>query len=133
METVEELVIELNKALKAEDFTKKKAADLIEIAVSKFKVKIRMLDFAYYNELTQMCAKEEKLNCVKSQDFECAASQRELERKCDQFIELRKQYKVRKTSFYYEENYLFYLYLGKTYNDRIFKELLINNRLCDLS
>lgn len=129
METVEELVLEFNKTLKSDGYIKKKAAELIELAKNKFNVKIKMLDFAFYNELTQMCANDEKLKSVKEQNFEYAATQRELERKCEKFIEIRKQYKIRKTSFYYEEEYLFYFYLGKTDNERVFKELLLNYKL----
>ena len=129
METVEELVLELNKTLKYDGYIKKKAAELIELAKNKFNVKIKMLDFAFYNELTQMCANDEKLKSVKEQNFEYAATQRELERKCEKFIVIRKQFKIRKTSFYYEEEYLFYFYLGKTDNERIFKELLLDYKL----
>lgn len=129
MERVEELVLEFNKTLKYDGYIKKKAAELIELAKNKFNVKIKMLDFAFYNELTQMCANDEKLKSVKEQNFEYAATQRELERKCEKFIVIRKQFKIRKTSFYYEEEYLFYFYLGKTDNERIFKELLLDYKL----
>lgn len=130
METIEDLVLELNRTLKEDGYIKKKAAELIELAKNKFNVKIKMLDFAYYNELTQMCAKDEKLKSVKAQNFEYAALQRELEKKCEQFIELRKQLKVKKTSFfYYEEEFLFFFYNGKTDNDRIIKELLLDYKL----
>ena len=129
MERVEELVLEFNKTLKYDGYIKKKAAELIELAKNKFNVKIKMLDFAFYNELTQMCANDEKLKSVKEQNFEYAATQRELERKCEKFIEIRKQFKIRKTSFYYEKKYLFYFYFGKTDNERIFKELLLDYKL----
>ena len=129
METIDELVRELNGLLKAKELPKEKATELIEEAKSKFKVKIKMLDFAFYNELTQLCAHDEKLKGVKEQKFEYAAEQRELQRKCDQFIELRKQFRVKKSSFFYEEKYLVFFYMGKTPIDKYFKELLAEYKI----
>lgn len=129
METIDKLVRELNGLLKANEIQAEKAVELIEEAKSRFKVKVKMLDFAFYCELTQLCAHDEKLKGVKEQKFEYAAEQRELERKCDQFIQLRRLFKVKKSSFFYEEKYLVFFYMGKTPIDKFFKELLAEYKI----
>ena len=129
METVEEIVTELNKALKTDNLSKERAVTLLEPVKGKLNIEIKMVDLTYYNESTLLRARDEKIIGVKTQNFEWSASQRNLEQECVKYIDLKKQLRIRKSMFYFEENNLLYFYLGKKSNDKLFKELLIGCRL----
>lgn len=129
MNNIKELVAELNKSLNAEGITEKEVVALINIAKDNFHVKIKMLDFAYYDESKQLKAKKDKINALKSEKWETLIEQRSLELECGKYIKLRKQFNITASSFYYEDNDLYYLCLGNACNDNMFRKLLICYRL----
>lgn len=127
--TIEELVTELNQALKKTDLTREKAVALINIAKDELYVHLKVLDFSFYNKSTRIKARNEKINAVRSGNFEYAAEKRDLERRCEKYIELKKQLDIKASSFYYEDGDLYYLCLGDACNDQLFSRLLIGFRI----
>lgn len=90
---------------------------------SEFNIKIKLIDFEYFNEERLMNAKEEKIICVRLQNFEKAASNRDLELECQKHIDLKNQFELNKSMFDLKEGYLLYYYFGTSLNDRKMKEI----------
>ena len=61
---------------------------------------------------------------VKLQDFEAAAKFREMEKECMNYIEIKAEYNIEKSSFYYGNDYLFYFCLGTAKNDKSVRDYL---------
>lgn len=87
-------------------------------------VKIKLIDFEYYNEKRLEEAKKEKIICVELMNFERAASNRDLELECQKYVDLKTEFKIEKSAFHYEQKYLMYFYLGTAKNDKLVREYL---------
>ena len=124
MENPEEMVLKLNKLLEADQFNRNEFEILIKLLKEKYKTDIKFLDFEYYNEDRLRMVKEEKIENVKSQDFETAAKFRDLEKECLNYISIKTDYNIEKSTFYYDPDYLFYFCLGTAKNDKIVREYL---------
>ncbi|MCK4661530.1 MAG: hypothetical protein KAT68_01585 [Bacteroidales bacterium] len=126
MGDIQKIVKKLNNFLDEEHLNEKQFENslkhIFEIGIDK--VKIKIIDFEYHNEERLKHATKEKIEEVKSQNFEWAAKQREIEKKCKRHIELKKEYNIEKSMFYYEHNFLLYFYFGTSKNDKIIKELI---------
>jgi len=132
MEPSENLILKLNEMLEADFFNLEDFKNLFNKFKEEFRPKIKLLDFKYYNNYRRRIAKKAKIKCIEIQDFEGAAKFRELEKDCISFISLRSDYKIAKSAFYYDPDYLFYFYFGTAKNDKIIREFispLINNIL----
>ncbi len=126
MKSIQEIVIQLNAILVAARFSKKQFIDLYKLIKKEHQMKIRLIDLDKFDEDLLERAKKEKLEQIKNQNFEMAARQRELEKKCLRHIDFRDNLKVEQSSFYLEENKLYYFYLGEARNDKKIRELLNN-------
>ena len=84
--------------------------------------KIKLIDFEYYNEKRLGDAKQEKIIFVQLQNFKRAASNRDLELECQKHVDLKSEFKIEKSTFHYEQNYLMYFYLGTAKNDKLVRE-----------
>ena len=124
MHDVKQIVEEINKALFDVNIDEGQFGNLLEKMVEKEKIKIKILDFEYYNEERLQHATKEKIEGVKSQNFEWAASWRDKEKKILKYIELRKEFNVDKSMFHFEEGFLLYLYLGTAKNDKLIKRII---------
>lgn len=67
---VEEILEKLKLALNNADFNNNEFENLLESLTEQEKVKLKILDFEYYNEERLEHAKNEKIEGVKSQNFE---------------------------------------------------------------
>jgi hypothetical protein len=124
METAEILVLKLNEMLEADQFDLKEFSQCLN-ALKKLKnPALKFLDFKYYNEYRRRLAREEKIKCIKVQDFETAAKFRELEKECISYLYIRTEYQIERSTFNYDQEYLFYFYLGTAKNDRRVREYL---------
>lgn len=121
---VEEILEKLQLTLNIADFNTAEFENLLESLIEQEKVKLKILDFEYYNEERLEHAKKEKIEGVKSQNFEWAASWRDKEKKILKYIELREEFDIKKSGFHYEEGFLLYFYLGTEKNDIQIKELI---------
>jgi len=124
MMVVEEIVKKLKLALNNADFNTHEFENLLESLTEQEKVKLKILDFEYYNEERLEHAKNEKIEGVKSQNFEWAASWRDNEKKILKYIELREEFNIKKSGFHFEEGFLLYFYLGTEKNDEQIKEII---------
>ncbi len=124
MIAVEEIVEKLKLTLNSTDFNINDFENLLESLIEQEEVKRKILDFEYYNEKRLEHAKKEKIEGVKSQNFEWAASWRDKEKKILKYIELREEFDIKKSGFHYEEDYLLYFYLGTEKNDIQIKEII---------
>jgi len=120
----EEMVLKLNEFLEAEQFPPGQFKSLIKLFIERYKPEIKILDFDYYRESSLHMAQKKKMKYVSIQDFETAAKFRELEKECLNYIEIKTEYNIKKSMFYYDQNYLFYFHLGTAKNDKKVKEYI---------
>lgn len=80
--------------------------------------KFKLLDFEYFNEKRFEEARKEKIISVQLGIFDRAAYIRDLEEECQKYIDLKTEFKIEKSAFHFEKNYLLYIYLGTAKNDK---------------
>jgi len=124
MENPEEIVLKLNELLESDQFDRNEFDFLIKLLKEYVKTDVKFLDFEYYNEDRLKSARSNKMVKVKLQDFEAAAKFREMEKECMNYIEIKAEYNIEKSSFYYGNDYLFYFCLGTAKNDKNVRDYL---------
>lgn len=124
MENPEEIVLKLNELLESDQFDRNEFDFLIKLLKEYVKTDVKFLDFEYYNEDRLKSARSNKMAKVKLQDFEAAAKFREMEKECMNYIEIKTEYNIEKSTFYYDNDYLFYFYLGTAKNDKTVRVLI---------
>ena len=124
MVITENEINELNKFLESDSFDIVEFEKLYQSIKINNNFKIKLIDFEYYNEKRLEEAIKEKIICVELLNFERAASNRDLELECQKYIDLKLEFKIEKSAFYYEQKYLMYFYLGTAKNDKLVKEYL---------
>jgi hypothetical protein len=124
MESAENLVLELNKLLIADQFNRREFDRLVLVIKKQFNPDIKFLDFEYFNEQRGESARREKIRNIKLQKFDIAAEWRNLELECINYIDIKTEYKIDKSIFYYDQNYLFYFYFGTARNDKTAREYI---------
>ena len=124
MENPEEIVLKLNELLESDQFDRNEFDFLIKLLKEYVNKDVKFLDFEYYNEDRLESARSNKMAKVKLQDFEAAAKFREMERECMKSIEIKTQYNIEKSTFYYDKGYVFYFCLGTAKNDKSVRDYL---------
>ena len=113
-----ETVKRMNEMLKGKEFPTEQFEALVKTIQEQFKSKFSVLDFEYYNEQRLAWAHVHKQKSLENQNFEAAASCRDLEIECQRHIEIYKNYDRKESAFLYEENNLLYLYFGNQVQDK---------------
>lgn len=124
MNPAETIVSKLNELLDADHFDVKLFDSSLNSLKELCNPSIKFLNFKYFDEKLLRKLKGEKIKLVKSQDFENAARLREQEKECQNYIAIRTEYNIERSTYYYDQNYLFYFYLGNARNDRSIKKIL---------
>jgi len=124
MEKLDEMVQKLNKLMESDQFDRTEFDFLINRIKDELKQPVKFLDFEYFNEERLEFARSNKMANVKLKDFERAAEFREMEKECLNYIQLKREFNIEKSIFYYEKDYLFYFCLGTAKNDKIVKDSL---------
>lgn len=124
MAVSENVIQELNNLLETDSFDIMQFDIIYRLIKEQETAKTKLIDFEYYNEERLEEAKNEKIICVQLQNFEKAASCRDLELECQKYVDLKKEFKIEKSMFHYEQNYLMYFYLGTAKNDKLVREYL---------
>jgi len=124
MAVSENVIQELNNLLETDNFDIMQFDIIYRLIKEQETAKTKLIDFEYYNEERLEEAKNEKIICVQLQNFEKAASSRDLELECQKYVDLKKEFKIEKSRFHYEQNFLLYFYLGTSKNDKLVKEYL---------
>ena len=130
METIDDMVFEMNIMLYAKDFDTIKFQNLLNEFREKYHSKIGMLDLAYYNKVRKKELWDQKINAMRNAEFELAASYRRKEILGQDLLKFKKRFKIKRSIFRYEENYLVYLHVGNARNDVIVKETFKNDKIC---
>jgi type 1 glutamine amidotransferase len=110
-------VEKLNQALHADNFDVDALRNLLLFITEQEKVRLRVLDFEYFNEQRLSHVTKKKLEAIKAWDFESAALWRDKERKVLEYMEIRKELNIQQSGFHYDKGYLFYSHLGTAKND----------------
>jgi hypothetical protein len=122
MQTLENYVTKLNLLLDENELNQKQFECLTEEIIEKFNPKFSLLDFKFYNEELKQRSSKEKRKAIYKGDYELAAEKRNIERECQQHINLKMDFDVKKSMFYASNNYLYCFNLGITENDRLVNE-----------
>ena len=64
------------------------------------------------------------MNCISKQDFAKAAEYRNSEKECQNYIDIKEEYGISKSMFYFEKEYLFYFYFGTAKIDKKIRDYL---------
>jgi hypothetical protein len=86
--------------------------------------KIVLIDFEYYNCEKLKFYYDKKLEFITIQDFEAAARYYTLEKECQEYLDIKEGYGIKKSMFFFEKEFLFYFYLGTTKIDNKVKEYI---------
>jgi hypothetical protein len=121
METIDDIVFDMNIMLYAKEFDKNKFQVLLNEIRQKYHPRIGMLDLVYYNKVRKKELWDQKINAVRNGEFEIAASYRRKEILGQDLIKFKKRFKIKRSIFKYEEDYLVYLHVGNAMNDRMVK------------
>jgi len=124
MESAENTILKLNELLVAEQFNREEFESILRSFEEQFKPNILILDFEYYNEDRLESARSNKMTKLKLQDFEATAKFRKMEKECMIYIEIKTEFKIKKSTFFYVNDYLFYSYLGTAKNDKTVRVLI---------
>lgn len=124
METTENLVLKLNELMEENRIHRRKIDYLLDEFKKLANPKVVLVDFEYYNEERLCMLKEKKIDCIRNQNFAEAARYRILEKECQEFIDLKEEYGISKSMFYFEKEYLFYFYFGTAKIDKKVREYL---------
>jgi hypothetical protein len=118
METAASIVLKMNEMLDVDKFNRKEFEFLFNRLKELCKTEVKFLDFKYYSEFRLKRLNKEKINCIKVQDFEGAAKLRKVEEECQNYVSIRTEYGIEKSTFYHDQEYLFYFHLGTAKNDK---------------
>jgi hypothetical protein len=124
METTENLILKLNELLEGERFYRRRFDKLLNEFKELEKPKIVLIDFEYYNWEKLKFFYDKKMKFINIQDFESAARYRTLEKECQEYIDIKEGYRIKKSMFFFEKEYLFYFYIGTARHDKIVRKLL---------
>ncbi len=122
-------VEKLNQALYADNLDADAFRNLLLYITEQEKVRLRVLDFEYFNEQRLSRVTKKKLDAIRTWDFESAALWRDKERKVLEYIEIRKEMKIQQSRFHYDKGYLFYSHMGTAKNDNEVIKILSSMRL----
>jgi hypothetical protein len=113
-----EIQAELNQMLVSEKLSKRRFEKLTENLAEEYNIRPLLIDFTYYSEKHLKYLHSRKIKKVKEQDFENAAIYRSLEKECQSYIDLKKEYNIDVTSFVLDDDFITLLYLGMNNSER---------------
>ena len=91
-------------------------------------IKLKLLDYTFYNEQLLNHAKEMKIKAAQQQNFEKAARWRDDEVKCTNALEMKAHFGFSYSTFHYEKPYLIYVFFGNAKNDKELKKIYNEER-----
>jgi hypothetical protein len=121
MESMENVVLKLNELLETENLSQESFLVLFEEIRKNESIIIKILDFEQHSEERLAYARKEKIKEVGIQNFGSAAAWRDKEKKIQKYLDLKKELNVRQSLFYFQEDYLLFLYLGTARNDLVIR------------
>lgn len=124
MESIENAIIKLNELITDSNSNPVEIIHNLLSIKQKYEIRFKILDFGYYNELLLNKSQTEKVKAIKVQNFEKAAAQRDLEAKCQKYIDIKRKYNINKSIFIYQDNILLFLYFGTSNTEKKAKEYL---------
>ena len=107
----------LNLVLHADHFDADAFSDLLQHVIKNEKVRLRILDFAYFNQARLERLTREKLEAIRAKDYHSAALMRDKERKVLEYIEIKNELNIQQSGFHYDKGLLFFYHLGTARND----------------
>ena len=116
----------LNLVLHADHFDADAFSDLLQHVIKNEKVRLRILDFEYFNQARLERLTKEKLESIRAKDYHAAALWRDKERKVLEYIEIKNELQIQQSGFRYEKGYLLYFHLGTARNDQAIKKVFQN-------
>jgi hypothetical protein len=118
----EEITEELNLMLVSGHPSHRRFLELTEALAKKYGIMPLLIDLKYFSERRLSRLKSMKFKKVREQDFETAATYRDLEKECQDYIDMKTEYSITATSFVIDEDFITCIYLGNNRNEeKIFR------------
>ena len=117
---------ELNKILWAEDFDINLMNDALRKIKKEFRVSFEIIDLKIYNLDCLAKAIADKKIAIESKKFELAAHNRDLEKKCMKYLEIKDRLKIYASEFQIDSDRILYFHTGTSPNDEKIKSELKN-------
>ena len=124
MESIENAILKLNELITDSNSNPVEIIHNLLSIKQKYEIGFKILDFAFYDELLLNKSRTERIKAIKVQNFEKAAAQRDLEAKCQKYIDIKRKYNINKSIFIYQDNILLFLYFGTSNNEKKVKEYI---------
>lgn len=112
---------ELNKILWAEDFDINLMNDVLRKIKKEFQVSFEIIDLKIYNLDCLGKAIADKKIAIESKKFELAAQNRDLEKKCMKYLEIKDRLNIYASEFQIDSDRILYLHTGTSQNDELIK------------
>ena len=112
-----EITDELNLLLSSENPSRKRFMELTAELATVHRIMPLLIDLKYFSEKRLRQLKSMKLKKVKVQDFETAATYRDLEKECQSYLDMKSEYNITASSFVIDEDFITYIYLGSSRNE----------------
>lgn len=117
---------ELNKILWAEDFDISLMNDVLRKIKKEFQVSFEIIDLKIYNLDCLGKAIADKKIAIESKKFELAAQNRDLEKKCMKYLEIKHRLNIYASEFQIDSNRILYFHTDTSPNDKRIKTELKN-------
>jgi hypothetical protein len=126
MDSINKITQKLNQSINNKDFDIEQFKYLINRLLTDYKIKLKWLDFEYFNETRLETIRQEKIKAVNRQNFEGAASLRDREKECINYVEFKQEHNLTHSLFWADDNFLVYCYFGTSQNDKIILPLIMS-------
>lgn len=127
IQTLEELVFELNEILVDSDFSEPHLNNILGLLDSHFNIDFKIIDLSSATYEFKEQIRDEKILMVLQQNFENAAMQRDREKKINKYLDLKSELGLTQSKFYLDGNKIFFCYSNTMKNDKIVKTIIEND------
>lgn len=117
---------ELNKILWDEGFDINLLNDVLRKIKKDFHVSFEIIDLKIYNLDCLGKAIADKKTAIENKKFELAAQNRDLEKKCMKYLEIRNRLNIYTSEFQIDSDRILFFHTGTSPNDEIIKTELKN-------
>ncbi len=119
MTITNEEINKLNELLDGENQDINELDKLLITLKQEKQMHLQLIDLTYYNLALLQKASMDRVLSVKFHNFEMAAFNRNLEKRCREFIQLQSHFGVEKSQFQFHDGKLIYFHLGTSKNEDV--------------
>ena len=111
----------LNRILWSDDYDIKKMNTVLQKINREYLVNFEIIDFKIYNLDCLGKAIVDKNTAIENKNFELAAQNRDLEKRCMKYIEIKHRLNIYTSEFQIDSNRILFFHTGTSPNDKFIK------------